>query len=63
MSDYVDMVAGFRVDAHRRRLNHDPAMVVLHRVGTDERGFLTPDEAEQLAEALTQAAAVARRDA
>jgi hypothetical protein len=53
---------GFEVEFHQARVTGGPPPhVVLHKLGTPERTWLTPDEARRLADALTQAAFEAER--
>lgn len=59
------MCCGFRVSATPARISsisteyyfgNEAATVTLFRLGSDERAYLTPDEARQLAAILTGAA-------
>jgi O-acetyl-ADP-ribose deacetylase (regulator of RNase III) len=56
------MTCGFSVVAYTETLaGRDPAYVVIHKMGSEERSFLTPDEADRLAAVLAHAASVARQ--
>ena len=62
------LVFGFSIIAHKERVSsigsrfhsgNEPAMVCIHRLGSVERSWLTPDEARRLARVLEAAAEVA----
>lgn len=56
------LIAGYEVEASPKRpAGRDPAHVILHRLGSSERGWLTPDEARELARILCEAADEAAR--
>jgi len=63
MSQHVADVAGFEIEAYAAELvRRRPPLVSLHRLGSGDRSFFTPDEAERLAAALVDAAAKARAE-
>ena len=61
MSDAPVLIAGVKIEATRKRIaGRDPATVTLHKVGSDGMVWLTPDEADRIADALHDAATYAR---
>ncbi len=51
----IDMLAGLKLEAHRKRLDERP-YVYLHKLGSHDGGvWLTPEEATALAHSLGQA--------
>lgn len=59
MSDSHEQTCGMRISAYRARLD-EPASITLTILGGNNLAFLTPDEADRLAEALHNAATAAR---
>lgn len=62
------LVCGYSITASKARItsvsslfcvSNEPATVRLHKLGSEESAWLTPEEARRLAEALVQAADVA----
>ena len=57
MSSNTQLCSGYHITPYPERAAvSDPGMVVLHKMGSEERSFLTPTEARLLAKALTKAA-------
>jgi hypothetical protein len=57
-----ELVCGYGITAQRARLDKEPPMVVMHRLGSDERTYLTPAEARVLAMVLSAAADCATKE-
>jgi hypothetical protein len=58
MSDYQQITCGYSVEANRKAFSTQE-IVTLHKLGSSERGYFTPDEARALSNALLRAASAA----
>jgi hypothetical protein len=65
-ADRHQLCGGYKIDAYHARIAsvstpfhscNEPPMIVLHKLGSDERAYLSPAEASDLATALLAAVA------
>lgn len=51
------LIAGYEIEAHQQHTSfQDPPHVTVHKLGTDDRSWLTPAEARTLAAVIADAA-------
>lgn len=55
------LIAGYEIEA-RRQTFAEPAHVIVHKLGTGERSWLTPAEARAVAAVIADAAKTAESD-